>query len=78
MTATPENRTCVLCRHSAGEVPVMCTLHKRNGEARLAVPLRAGAGPCGPEGAFWQPAAPVSQPVSATIIQFPQAHRVSA
>lgn len=78
-TATPEHRTCALCRHSSGSVPMMCTLHLRAGEARLAVPLRAEAGPCGPEGAFWQPSAAI-RPLnaSATILQFPQAHRVSA
>lgn len=79
MSQTPESKTCALCRHSAGDVPVMCTLHKRDGAARLAVPLRAEAGLCGPDGAFWQArGVPPPLPASATIIVFPRAHRVSA
>jgi len=75
MTATPDDKLCARCRHSRG-APVMCTLHTRDGAPRLAVPLRASAGPCGPEGAFFEASAAVK--TMATVLKFPTPHRVSA
>lgn len=76
---TETRKSCLDCRHCVSAIPVICGQFTEGGAPRLAMPLRADAGPCGPEASFWQ--ALCGRPeahASATILQFPKHHRASA
>ena len=70
---TDPKKHCSDCRHVMG---LNCRkfTHPEDGAPRFIAPLRAEMGPCGPEAHGFAPASDRT----ATILPFPQAHRVSS